>query len=167
MEFLSRHALSCDQGDFPILRHNELHDLTGEPLSQMCHNVTTEPHLKPLSGEEMRYNTAITKENARLDLKVSGVWGDRFHTTFFNVHVLNPHTPSYSATPPSRLYQRHEREKRRACNQRITEVEQASPPPPPPPVFSASGGMGHTDTTVYHKFDALIAKKQDYHQTLL
>ena len=67
------HALSCNRGGFTILRHNELQDLTGELLSQVCHNVSTEPHLQPLNGEELRHNTAITEKNARLDLKANGV----------------------------------------------------------------------------------------------
>ena len=160
------HALSCNRGGFPILRHNELRDITGELLSQVCHNVSTEPHLQPLNGEELRHNTAITEENARLDLKANGMWGDRFHTTFFDVRVFNPHAASYRSTSPTRLYQRHEKEKLRAYNQRIIEVEQASFSPL---IFSATGGMGHTATTVYQRLAALIAKKkkQDYNKTLL
>ena len=112
------------------------------------------------------YYTAITEENARLDLKANGMWGDRFHTTFFDVRVFNPHASSYRSTAPSTLYQRHEKEKRRAYNQRITEVEQASFSPL---IFSATGGMGRTATIVYQRLAALIAskKKQDYNQTLL
>jgi hypothetical protein len=164
--FSVEHALSCNPGGFPILRHNELRDLTGELLSQVCHNVSTDPHLQPLSGETLRHNTAITEENARLDLKANGMWGDRFHTTFFDVRVFSRHATSYKSTAPSSLYQRHEKEKRRAYNQRITEVEQASFSPL---VFSATGGMGRTATTVYQRVAALIAKKktQDYNQTLL
>ena len=164
--FTVDHTLSCNRGGFPILRHNELRDLTGELLSQVCHNVSTEPHLQPLTGEEMRHNTAITQENARLDLKANGVWGDRFHTTFLDVRVFNPHAPSYRSMAPSRLYQRHEKEKRRAYNQRIAEVEQASFSPL---IFSATGGIGRTATTFYQRLATLTAKKrkQDYNQTLL
>ena len=160
------HALSCNRGGFPILRHNKLRDLTRELLSEVCHNVSTEPHLQPLNGEKLRHNTAITEENARLDLKANGMWGDRFHTTFFDVRVFNPHASSYRSTAPPTLYQRHEKEKRCVYNQRITEVEQASFSPL---IFSATGGMGRTATIVYQRLAALIAskKKQDYNQTLL
>ena len=114
--------------------------------------------------EELRHNTAITEENAKLDLKANGVWGDKFHTTFFDVHVFNPHAPSYRSTAPTRLYQRHEKEKRRAYNQRITEVEHASFSPL---IFFATGGIGHIATTVYQRLGALIAQKKSKTTTKL
>ena len=36
-------------GGFPTIRHNELRDITASLLSDMCHNVATEPRLQPLS----------------------------------------------------------------------------------------------------------------------
>ena len=52
-------------GCFPTIRHNELRDLTA------CRNVATEPRLQPLSGESM---TAITTDDARLDIRTRGFW---------------------------------------------------------------------------------------------
>ena len=54
-------------------------------LSQVCPNVSVDPHLQPLDGEEMTHATAVREENARLDVKANGFWGDNFHTTFFDV----------------------------------------------------------------------------------
>ena len=164
--FSVEHALSCNLGGFPILRHNELRDLTADLLSQVCHNVSTEPHSQPLSGETLKHNTVIREDSARLDIKANGLWGNRFHTTFLDIWVFNPHAPSYRSTTPSSLYQRHEREKRRAYSQRISEIEHASFSPI---VFSATGGMGRSATTMYQRLAAMIAdkRKQDYNHTLM
>ena len=57
----------CPMGGFPTIRHNELRDITASLLSEVCHNVATEPRLQPLNGESMTHRTAITTDDARLD----------------------------------------------------------------------------------------------------
>ena len=42
------HALSCRRGGFPSIRHNEIRDMTADLLSEVCHNVGTEPFLEPI-----------------------------------------------------------------------------------------------------------------------
>ena len=41
------HDLSygCPMGDFPTVQFNELRDITASVLSDVCHNVATEPRL--------------------------------------------------------------------------------------------------------------------------
>ena len=108
-QFNVENALSCNRGGFPILRYNELRNITASMLSQVCPNVSVEPHLQPLNGEERTHTTAVREENARLDVKANGFWGDNFHITFFNVHVYNPHTPSNRTINPSSMYQKHKK----------------------------------------------------------
>lgn len=50
-EFSPEHALSCPTGGLPTVRHNELRDLLGSLLSEVCPDVALEPVLQPLSGE--------------------------------------------------------------------------------------------------------------------
>ena len=57
--FSVTHALSCPHGAFLIIRHNDVRDLTAKLLSEVCHDVQTEPHLQPLTGEILRYKTAV------------------------------------------------------------------------------------------------------------
>ena len=158
------HALSCTLGGFPIIRH-KLRNIIADLLSEVCPNVSTEPHLQPLSGETLTHTTAIRDDRARLDVKANGFWGDNFHTTYFDVRVFNPHAPSNKAIAPATLYQRQEKEKRRSYEERITKIEQGSFSPL---VLSTSGGMGLTATTVYRRIAAMISekKKQDYGQTM-
>ena len=56
------HALSCPTGGFPSIRHNEVRDITASLLSEVCHGVSIEPHLQPLSGETMQLRSANTIE---------------------------------------------------------------------------------------------------------
>ena len=60
---------------FPTLRHNEVRDITAGLIKQVAHQVTIKPHLQPLSGEHLRYSTANTEDQARLDVAASGIWG--------------------------------------------------------------------------------------------
>ena len=39
------------------------------------HDVKVEPVLQPLTGEALRYRTAICEDNARVDIRFAGFWG--------------------------------------------------------------------------------------------
>ena len=82
------HALSCPTGGFPSIRHNEVRDITASLMSEVCHSVSIEPHLQPLSGERMSYSTSNTETGARLDVSAYGFWGGRFERAFFDVRVF-------------------------------------------------------------------------------
>ena len=51
-----------------MIRHNEVRDATLTMLSEVCHNVSIEPHLQPLTGEILSHHTANTEDNTRLDV---------------------------------------------------------------------------------------------------
>ena len=110
--FTFDHILSCPKGGFPIIRHNEIHDITSSLLSEVCTNVVVEPTLQPLSGEEMNFRSANTDPNARLDLAANNVWGGSLERTFFDVRVFNPFAKSNSETPLHETYRRHEIKKK-------------------------------------------------------
>ena len=69
-------------GAFPSLRYNEVRDLTANQMAEVCHNVSIEPHLQPLSGEDLHDASANTKASATLDVAVGGFWGGRFDRAF-------------------------------------------------------------------------------------
>ena len=62
-------------GGFSIIIHNQLRDITAALLSEVCHNVWTEPPLQPLSGERFHYRTANVEDGARLDVSAES-FGD-------------------------------------------------------------------------------------------
>ena len=82
------HAFSCSHGGFPSLRHNEIRDITAGLLTEVCSNVEIEPSLQPLSGERFAYRSANVQDDARLDIKARGFWGERHQCAFFDVRVL-------------------------------------------------------------------------------
>ena len=75
--FTVDHALSCPCGGFQSLRHNGIRDVTADLLNEICHNVSTELELQPLSGESLIPRTANSQDGARLDVKAQGFWRER------------------------------------------------------------------------------------------
>ena len=73
--FSVEHTLSCAKGGFPLIRHNEIRDLTATLLTEVCNDVCTEPELQPVTDEELIGATANSQAGARLDSAANGVWG--------------------------------------------------------------------------------------------
>ena len=46
-----------------------------------------QPGLQPLSGETIALRTANRQDEARLDIRAQGFWGERRQNTFFDVRV--------------------------------------------------------------------------------
>ena len=156
--FSVEHALSCPRGAFPIIRHNEIHDLTASLLTEVCHDVRVEPELQPIDGESMSNATANTSQGARLDIAVSGFWGGRFERSFIDVRVFNPFAPSNRNLPIATCYRSHENQKKRAYEQRVREVEHGTFTPL---VMSASGGLARQAITFYKRLADLLAIKHN------
>ena len=163
--FTVEHTLSCPTGGFPSIRHNEVRDITASLLSEVCHGVSTEPHLQPLSGESMSHRSAITDNGARLDIAVHGFWGGRFEKAFFDVRVFNPCARSNQQVSLNSVYRRHEQEKKRQYEQRVREVEHSTFTPL---VMSTTGGMGKAAATFYKRLASMLSEKRDapYSETL-
>ena len=163
--FTVEHAFSCSCGGFPSLRHNAVRDITANLFTEVCHNVSVEPELQPLSGEQFQYRTANTEDGARLDVHAQGFWGDKHKGAFFDIRVFNPYAPSNRKFTTESVYRRHEREKRCCYKSRVLEVEHGSFTPL---VFSAAGGMGTAATVTYRRLASLLAEKhgQPYSKTM-
>ena len=150
------HALSCAKGGFPTLRHNEIRDFTANLLTEVCNDVCVEPDLQPVMPHQLTGATANRQDGARLDISANGVWGGRYEKTYFDVRVFNPHAPSNKNMPLSACYKKHEREKKRAYEQRVREVEHSSLTPL---VFAATGGLGNEATSFYKRLASLLSQK--------
>ena len=68
----TEHALNCSNGASPTICHNDIQDLTADLLSEVCHDVSTEPSLQPLTGESLSLRMANYDAGACLDIKASG-----------------------------------------------------------------------------------------------
>ena len=119
--------------------------VTSQPLlSEVCHNVGTEPHLQPLDGETFPRRSANTANGARLDIVANGFWRGRFERPYYDVRVFNLHTASNQQS----VYRRHESLKSNAY------VKHASFTPL---VMSLTGGLGPAATTTYKHLASLLS----------
>ena len=157
-QFTIEHALSCSRGGFPSIRHNEIRDITADLLSEVCHNVGTEPGLQHVTEEQLTHRSANREDGARLDIVATSFWGRDRQRAFFDVQVFNPFAQSYRDTSLPQCYRRNEMEKRRAYDERIREIEQGSFSPL---VFSTSGGMAPTANVVYKRIASMISSKHN------
>ena len=156
-KFTVEHALSCNRGGFPTLRHNNIRDLTASLLTEVCSNVSVEPELQELSGETLG-RSANKESGARADIAVDGFWECGRARTFCDIRVFNPFAPSNKKTSIASSYRSQEKEKKRHYNQRITEMEHGSFSPL---VFLSTGGMGQEATIFYKRLASMLSEKWD------
>ena len=152
--FSINHVLTCKQGGWHTIRHNDLRDSLTDLLSDVCSEVIKEPRLQPLSGEHL-HPSANQEDEARLDIRARGFWSE-CQDAFFDVRVFFPHASSYSATRLSSLYKQHERQKRREYGQRVREIEHGGFTPL---VFSTSGGMAPEAAVFLKRLASLLCDK--------
>ena len=70
--FTVDHAMVCPFGGFSTIGYNEVRDLTASLLTEVCHNVITEPSLWPITSETFCLSSANTTNDAHLDVKARG-----------------------------------------------------------------------------------------------
>ena len=153
--FSSDHAMVCHIGGFPTIHHNQIRDITASLLTEVCSNVATEPHLQPLSGQDMRFASTITDDGAHLDIYVRGFLNNH-QDAFLDVRVFHPNSPSNHPGRLSTMYKGHEDEKKRAYGQRIHDIEHGVFTPI---VFSTTGSMGREGQTFYKYLANKLASK--------
>ena len=129
------YAMTCHMGGIPTIHHNEIRDMTATLLTEICHNVATEPPLQPLTNETFAHRSANTEPNARLDIRAQGFW----NTGQDDVRVFHPNASSNSSMTITAAYRKHESIKKREYAQRVREVEHGVFTPL---VLSTTGGMG-------------------------
>ena len=59
--FSVKHALNCACGGLPSIRYNEMRDITADLLTEVCHNVGTEPVLQSLPQEQLKHKLQTVK----------------------------------------------------------------------------------------------------------
>ena len=120
--FSITHELSCPKGGFVIQRHNDLRDITAKALSEICRDVQVEPPLQPLNGETFSLRSAITSDEARVDVCARSFWCEG-QDAFFDIRAFNPFASSFQSTSLRSLYQQQQKGKRRTYQQRVLQVE--------------------------------------------
>ncbi len=122
--------------------------------------MCVEPDLQPVAPTQ-----SCLLDGARMDVSANGVWGERHQKTYFDVRVFNPLAPSNRNQSLPAVFRKHEKEKKRAYQQRIQDVEHSSFTPL---VLSVTGGMSVEATTFYKRLASLLSHKWDspYSKTL-
>lgn len=115
--------------------------------------MQVEPSLQPLTGEVLNGRTSNREDNSRLDVKCKGFWNPS-QDAFMDVRVFNPLASSNLSANSNSLFRRQEREKRRAYDQRVREIEHACFTPL---VFSVTGGIGPSADIFYRRLAQLMA----------
>ena len=154
--FETNHVLTCMQGGFHTIRHNDVRDTIATILQEVCHEVTTEPSLQPLNGEILP-PSANKDDHARLDIKVRGFWNGS-QDAYFDVRVFHPFAPSYQASHLSAIYRQHETQKRSAYGRRIRDIEHGCFTPL---VFATNGGTAPEATIFLKRLASMLAEKKE------
>ena len=150
------HAMSCLKGGFIHQRHDIIRDTLAKFFSEVCTDVEIEPALLPLTGEILPKSTK-SADDARLDIAARSFW-QRGERALFDIRVFNPFAPSYSKQKLPNAFLSNEREKKRAYNRRVIEVEHGSFTPF---VSTPYGGYGREAERCISELAILISKKRD------
>ena len=138
------------------MRHNDIRDVEANLLKRVCNDVEIEPPLQLLTNEHLERD-AINTDSARVDVRARGFWR-RGQNAFIDVRVANPGSATHLK---NRLRKscKSMREKKRAYNERIVNVEHGTFTPL---VFTVLGGMGQ-ENEKYHKHlaDKIATKSED------
>ena len=124
-QFSVDHTVICHMGSFPSICHNEIRDITASLLTEVCHNVATEPPLQPLTEETFSARSANTDNYARLDIRARGFWNSH-QDAFFDVRVFYPNAPSNRST---NAYRRHKQAKRGSMDKGYVRSSMKCSPP--------------------------------------
>ena len=68
------HAMIWHMGGYPTIRHNEKRAIKASLLTEVFHNVATEPLMQPLTGETLTLRSANSEDGTRLDIRAWGFW---------------------------------------------------------------------------------------------
>ena len=85
--FDERHTGSCQKGGFISFWHEDIRYITNSLLKEVCSDVTTEPLLQPLKGEEFHYKTAKVEQKARVGINARGFWNNRDKTRKYSERI--------------------------------------------------------------------------------
>jgi hypothetical protein len=119
--FGMEHAMSCQRGGYIHRRHERIRDLLAKIMDGVVHEVETEPHLQPLTGEVLEEGSNVDVE-ARADIAARSFWLDN-EKAFFDVQPLRQ---THLRSNLDAVFQSQEKKKKTEYNHRIIQVEHGS-----------------------------------------
>ena len=143
--------MDCKKGGFIHAHQDNLRNLEVALLSEVCKDVSVEPHLQPVTGEESDLWSANTEDEVCLDVKARGFYRQG-QCAFFDIRIAYLNAVSNKSQATEKILLRHENEKKRAYNRKVIEIQQGVFTPS---VFGTNGAMGK-ECAIFHK---ILAKK--------
>ncbi len=92
-----------------------------------------------------------------MDVSARGIFSSH-ELTFFDVRISNPNAPTNRNLSLTDLYKKNEREKMKAYNDRVLQVEKGSFVPL---VYTTTGGMGPQCERTHKRIAELVANKRN------
>ena len=129
------HAMNCKRGGFVVMRHNSVRDFEANLLKTIRNDVKIEPALQEIDNERIDGRTG---DKASPDVRARGVWRQG-QNAFFDIRLTNVNANSQKHQTVETILKKHEKEKRRAYNSRIMNVEHGKFTPL---ASSGTGGEG-------------------------
>ena len=124
-------------------------------MRDVCYDVEIELKLQTLEGEPFDHRITCTEDEARLDIKGSGLWVSRFCRTFFDVKIFNPHAASCPRNIKDACKQQ-ESQKKLKYEQRIVDVEHSTFNPL---IFACTGEARPSASEVISRLALKISEK--------
>ena len=157
-----QHSISCKKGGSVSIRHNNICDLTANILREVCNDVDVEAKLIPLAGEQLQYRSAVTGDEAGLDIRAWSFWVGG-QEAFLDIMVFDPNANRYLNSTLPRCYKINEKEKKLSYNNRTLQIEHGTFTPL---VFSIYGSMWSDCTKFYSKLAELLSDKRKESKSL-
>ena len=156
------HAMSCAKGGFIIQRHDRIRDLFTNLANETHNDVASEPHLVPLTGEQLN-NQANLQDEARLDISIRSFWEDG-KRAFFDIMVFNPFAPTHLRNTIDKAFDSCEKIKKKHYNQRVIQIEHGTFTPL---IFTPYGGAGREADNFIKRLALKIANKKGIHNSII
>ena len=160
--FGMEHAMSCARGGYVHRRHDCIRDPLAKIMNDVTHEVETEPHLQPLSGEILEGGSNVEDE-ARLDIAARSFWLDN-EKAFFDVRVFNPFAKTHLRSNLDAVFKSNENQKKTQYNDRVIKIEHGSFTPI---VMSSCGGCGVETSRFVKRLVELVAQKKDMEKSVV
>ena len=156
-QFNPTHAMDCKKGGFIHACHDNVRNVEASLHSEVCNGVAIEPTLMLVTGETFESRSSNIEDDSRFDVKARGFYR-QVQVVFFDVRIAQLNAESNKSQPTEKVLLKHEKEKKRAHNRRVLEIEHGVFTHL---VFGSNGAMGK-ECTRFHKILSLkIAEKQD------
>ena len=121
-DFSAAHALDCDKGGLVHRRHEGLVKYVAVESDKWFSGVTTKFRLTEVTGEEMMYKSAKTKDGSVPDVRVPGLF-ESCRAAYLDGWVTNTTSSTAIKTTVDQHLKNCEQTKRRFYVERCNEVE--------------------------------------------